>query len=223
MHVKIPLSSNQAGLPAWPGGTARGLPRRRSRVRAPEPRHLQLSLDLSLPDRITPDQVPLNKQKKKNFNIVNFRTRLWSLSSSLLCRIINTNGFLAYETHSNQCFFSFLFLDWHLFHRWKANRGLELSHNSRTRKISDHLHICILWVDICSGNVAITTWLWKTEMYRPPFAAEDRCWKTMFAGMIREDWMICDATYTPRLSAAPVYLPTYVRVKPSLWWRAPHL
>ncbi len=49
---------------------SRGLPRRSSHVRAPEPRHsflspyLQLSLDLSLPGRITPDQVPLNKKKK---------------------------------------------------------------------------------------------------------------------------------------------------------------
>jgi hypothetical protein len=54
---------------AWPGrGTARGLPRRKSRVRAPKLRHsflssyLQLSLDLSLPGQITPDQVPLNKK-----------------------------------------------------------------------------------------------------------------------------------------------------------------
>jgi hypothetical protein len=56
-------------MPAWPGGTARGLPRRRSRVWAPKPRHsflspyLQLSLDLSLPGQITPDQVPSNKKK----------------------------------------------------------------------------------------------------------------------------------------------------------------
>ncbi len=55
--------------PAWSGGTAGGLPQRRSRVQAHKPQpsflspYLQLSLDLSLPGQITPNQVPLNKKK----------------------------------------------------------------------------------------------------------------------------------------------------------------
>jgi hypothetical protein len=48
---------------------ARRLAWRRSRVQAPKPQHsflspyLQLFLDLILPGRVTPDQVPLNKHK----------------------------------------------------------------------------------------------------------------------------------------------------------------
>ncbi len=56
-----------------------------------------------------------------------------------------------HQTNSDEYFIRFLFQDLHLFHSWKANRGMKLSRNLRTRG-NNHLQFCGLcfWQHVSS-------------------------------------------------------------------------